>query len=244
MSIDFSFLDTFEQKSILIVDDDRFIRGVLDKLLRMIGFEKITAAEDGEIALSLMDEHASDLMITDVQMPKVNGLELLKMVRCGQSPASSSMSSIVVTSMEEEYVLATAMALDVNGFIQKPFNAPTLIKRLLIAMSESAKEMPGFPYADVRTDYENLTLEAEKNAQRGGHDAQHIPRERGDRYTVISLFQLRPDMQLAEDIKTKNNTILMPAGFTLTETRIHRMWELEDNLEKTSFKIVGGWTLD
>jgi hypothetical protein len=73
---------------------------------------------------------------------------------------------------------------------------------------------------------------------------QHIPRERGDRYTVISLFQLRHDMQLAEDIKTKNNTILMPAGFTLMETRIHRMWELEDNLEKTSFKIVGGWTLD
>jgi len=50
MSIDFSFLDTFEQKRILIVDDDRFIRGVLDKLLRMIGFEAITHAEDGRSA--------------------------------------------------------------------------------------------------------------------------------------------------------------------------------------------------
>ena len=47
MSIDFSFLDTFEQQRVLIVDDDRFIRGVLDKLLRMIGFEAITHAEDG-----------------------------------------------------------------------------------------------------------------------------------------------------------------------------------------------------
>lgn len=51
MSIDFSFLDTFEQKRILIVDDDRFIRGVLDKMLRMIGFESIAHAEDGDIAL-------------------------------------------------------------------------------------------------------------------------------------------------------------------------------------------------
>ena len=123
MSIDFSFLDTFEQKRILIVDDDRFIRGVLDKMLRMIGFESIAHAEDGDIALEVMDEHA-------------------------------------------------------------------------------------------------------------------------DRYTVVSLFQLRPDMQLAEDIKTRNKTVLMPARFTLTQTRIHRMWELEANLEKTSFRVVGGWTLD
>lgn len=145
MSIDFSFLDTFEQKRILIVDDDRFIRGLLDKMLRMIGFESIAHAEDGDIALEVMDEHAVDLMITDVQMPKVNGLELLKRVRRGESAAPQSLNSIVVTALEEEYVLATAMALDVNGFIQKAFTAPTLIKRLLVAMSESSCEAPVFP---------------------------------------------------------------------------------------------------
>ena len=226
------------------MDDDRFIRGVLDKLLRMIGFESITHAEDGDIALEVMDEHAVDLMVTDVQMPKVNGLELLKRVRCGQSAAPGSLNAIVVTALEEEYVLATAMALDVNGFIQKPFTAPTLIKRLLVAMSESSCETPGFPYADVKTDFSGLTLQGEATAAVSTHDAQRIPRERGDRYTVVSIFQLRPDMRLAEDIKTKNKTVLMPAGFTLTQTRIHRMWELEANLDKTSFKIVGGWTND
>ena len=244
MSIDFSFLDTFEQKRILIVDDDRFIRGVLDKLLRMIGFEAITHAGDGDVALEIMDEHAFDLMVTDVQMPKVNGLELLKRVRCGQSAAPRSLNAIVVTALEEECVLATAMSLDVNGFIQKPFTAPTLIKRLLVAMSESSREAPGFPYSDVKTDFSGLTIHGDAVPDSGVHDAQKIPRERGDRFTVVSLFQLRPDMQLAEDIKTKNQTVLMPAGFTLTQTRIHRMWELEENLEKTSFKVVGGWTLD
>ena len=244
MSIDFSFLDTFEQKRILIVDDDRFIRGVLDKLLRMIGFEAITHAEDGDVALEIMDEHAFDLMVTDVQMPKVNGLELLKRVRCGQSAAPRSLNAIVVTALEEEYVLATAMSLDVNGFIQKPFTAPTLIKRLLVAMSESSREAPGFPYSDVKTDFSGLTIHGDAVPDSGVHDAQKIPRERGDRFTVVSLFQLRPDMQLAEDIKTKIQTVLMPAGFTLTQTRIHRRWELEENLEKTSFKVVGGWTFD
>ena len=166
MSSDFSFLDTFEQKRILIVDDDRFIRGVLDKLLRMIGFESITHAEDGDLALEIMDEHAFDLMITDVQMPKVNGLELLKRVRCGESAASRSLNTIVVTALEEEYVLSTAMSLDVNGFIQKPFTAPTLIKRLLVAMSESSREAPGFPYAEVKTDFSGLTLQGEATASR------------------------------------------------------------------------------
>ena len=190
-----------------------------------------------------MDEHAVDVMVTDVQMPKVNGLELLKRVRRGESAAPQSLNSIVVTALEEEYVLATAMALDVNGFIQKPFTAPTLIKRLLVAMSESSCEAPGFPYADVKTDFSG-TLQGEATAAVSIHNAQRIPRERADRYTVVSLFQLRPDMQLAEDIKTKNKTVLMPAGFTLTRTRIHRMWELEANLDKTSFRVVGGWTLD
>ena len=210
----------------------------------MIGFEAITHAEDGDVALEIMDEHAFDLMVTDVQMPKVNGLELLKRVRCGQSAAPRSLNAIVVTALEEEYVLATAMSLDVNGFIQKPFTAPTLIKRLLVAMSESSREAPGFPYSDVKTDFSGLTIHGDAVPDSGVHDAQKIPRERGDRFTVVSLFQLRPDMQLAEDIKTKNQTVLMPAGFTLTQTRIHRMWELEENLEKTSFKVVGGWTLD
>jgi hypothetical protein len=44
-------------------------------------------------------------------------------------------------------------------------------------------------------------------------------------------------MQLAEGIKTKNNTIRMPAGFTLTEIRINRMWQLEDDLEKPAPKL-------
>ena len=96
--------------------------------------------------------------------------------------------------------------------------------------------MPWFPYADSRTGYENLTLEAQKGTQRGGHDAQHIP-EQGDRHTVIPLLQHRSDMQLAEGIKTKNNTIRMPAGFTLTEIRINRMWQLEDDLEKPAPKL-------
>ena len=49
-------------------------------------------------------------------------------------------------------------------------------------------------------------------------------------------------MQLAEDIKTKSGTVLLSAGFTLNQTRVHRMWELEGNLEKTSFRVLAGFS--
>jgi hypothetical protein len=55
------------------------------------------------------------------------------------------------------------------------------------------------------------------------------------------LFQLRPEVQLAEDIRTKNGAFLLSAGFTLNQRRVHRLWELEDNLEKKNILIVGGW---
>jgi len=77
---------------------------------------------------------------------------------------------------------------------------------------------------DLKTDFTGLTIQGDAVSDSGIHDAQKIPQERGDRFTVVSLFQLRPGMQLAEDINTKNQTVLMPAGFTLTQTRIHRMW--------------------
>ena len=54
MTIDFEFLDSFERKRILLVDDDPFILGVLEKLLGLLGLETIVQAGDGEQALALL----------------------------------------------------------------------------------------------------------------------------------------------------------------------------------------------
>ena len=159
----------------------------------MIGFESIAHAEDGDIALEIMDEHAFDLMITD-RCPK---LELLKRVR-GRSAAPQSLNSIVVTALEEEYVLTA--------------RREWVYSKTLYARRSSSgfwspclnHQAPGFPYADVKTDFSGLTLQG---------DASRIPvfmmRKRSLAsairlaFTVVSLFQLRPDMQLASKPKIK-----------------------------------------
>ena len=242
MTIDFEFLDSFDRKRILLVDDDPFILGVLEKLLGLLGIATVLHAGDGEQALRLLDQNAVDLLITDVQMPNLDGLSLLKRIRSGQSSAAASLPCIVVSSLDDEATLATALALDVNGFVQKPFKAPILIKRLLIALSETFSESLDHQYSDVPIDVDRLQLGGHYQPTSTTHQAQHIPLERREKYTVVSLFQLRPDMQLAEDIKTKNGTVLLSAGFTLNQGRVHRMWELEENLEKTSFKVMGGFS--
>lgn len=243
MAIDFEFLDSFERKRVLIVDDDSFILGVLEKLLNMLGIESVLRAGDGDEALTLLSEQAVDLVISDVQMPNLDGLSMLKQIRMGRTGAPSNLPCIVVTSLDEEAVLVAAMRLDANGFVQKPFKTPMLIKRLLIALSETIVEMPGHPYSDVVIDLEQVALTGSVNSTGQSHQSQHIPLERDEKYTLVSLFQLRSDMQLAEDIKTKSGTVLLSAGFTLNEARVHRMWELEKNLEKTSFRVVGGWNM-
>jgi CheY-like chemotaxis protein len=98
MTIDFEFLDSFERKRILLVDDDPFILGVLEKLLGLLGLETILQAGDGEQALALLKDTAVDLLITDVLMPNLDGLSLLKKIRSGQSSAAASLPCIVVSS--------------------------------------------------------------------------------------------------------------------------------------------------
>lgn len=243
MTIDFEFLDSFERKRVLIVDDDAFILGVLEKLLNMLGIESVLRAGDGVEALTVLAEQAVDLVISDVQMPNLDGLSMLKQIRMGRASAPANLPCIIVTSLEEEAVLGAAMQLDANGFVQKPFKTPILIKRLLVALSETIVEVPGHSYSDVVIDLQKVALTESVHSTGQSHQSQHIPLERDEKFTLVSLFQLRSDMQLAEDIKTKSGTVLLSAGFTLNEARVHRMWELENNLEKTSFRVIGGWTM-
>ena len=76
----------------MIVDDDAFMLGVLEILLNLLGIERVLRAENGQQARSLLDGHAVDLVITDVQMPELDGLSLLKLIRTNQTAAAHNLS--------------------------------------------------------------------------------------------------------------------------------------------------------
>ena len=190
--------------------------------------------------MKILKEVAIDLLITDVMMPNMNGLALLKAVPTGQTKAIPSMATIVVTALTDAETLAVAMALDVNGFLTKPFSPALVIKKLLLALVEEDVQTAQSDYQQVVTDLDHL----DDNLNfKQTHAVRHDPggHDKDQQASLVTLFQLRPEMQLAEDIRTENGTVLLSAGFTLNQRRVHRLWELEDNLGKKNILIVGGW---
>jgi DNA-binding NtrC family response regulator len=101
---------------ILVVDDEEFMLYSLSKLLGVMGFETVTAG-NGEAALKVLESEAIDLVITDVNMPGMSGIELLKKIKRN----NSEMPVIIITGFGIEKAQAMAKENKADGFLPKPF---------------------------------------------------------------------------------------------------------------------------
>ena len=117
---------------VLLVDDSRLARRHMNKVLSKVGItdEQITQAIDGANAVECLKEHTFDLVITDYNMPKMDGEELLKYIR--QHDDLSNMPVIMVTSEQNETKLGSIKSNGVTAMMDKPFDPPHL-KSLLEA---------------------------------------------------------------------------------------------------------------
>ena len=113
-----------EQRRILVVDDEPQIRFVLRKTLTKQGYEVQTAI-DGAMALEILRNWPPDLVITDLTMPKMNGLEL-----CRHLSTISNVPIIVLTVKGEESVKVKALDAGADDYVTKPFGMDELLARL------------------------------------------------------------------------------------------------------------------
>ncbi|MDY7574807.1 chemotaxis response regulator CheY [Actimicrobium sp. CCI2.3] len=117
----------------LVVDDFSTMRRIISNLLKEIGFTKIHEAEDGAAGLRMLQSsHANgvpiDFVITDWNMPVMDGLELLKQIRL--DPVRGNLPVLMVTAeAKKENIIAAAQA-GADGYIVKPFTAATLKEKL------------------------------------------------------------------------------------------------------------------
>jgi two-component system chemotaxis response regulator CheY len=117
----------YESKvKILIVDDSRTVRQLL-KLVLMKGLPcQITEAEDGQKAVDVLQaDDAYDLVITDINMPNMNGLSLVKKVR---GDLGLQVPIIIITTMGKEVDRDEGLSLGANSYLTKPFNGPNVVK--------------------------------------------------------------------------------------------------------------------
>ncbi|HVF91522.1 MAG TPA: response regulator [Blastocatellia bacterium] len=103
-------------KKILIVDDDSDTRYVLSLILKSEGYEVITAA-DGECALAVTAELKPDLIITDISMPRVNGIELTRQIRLKRDLATMPILAITAYGA---MTMRNAMAAGASACARKP----------------------------------------------------------------------------------------------------------------------------
>jgi two-component system, chemotaxis family, chemotaxis protein CheY len=112
----------------LVVDDFSTMRRIVRNLLKELGFANVDEAEDGQIALQKLQAGGFDFVVTDWNMPNMDGLTLLQTIRA--TPNLKALPVLMITAeAKKENIIAAAQA-GANGYIVKPFTAATLNEKL------------------------------------------------------------------------------------------------------------------
>src|SRR5579859_4377101 len=154
---------------ILIVDDEIEIQRALQRSLSAYGFEVFTVGS-GEEALEAIPQHRPDLMLLDLGLPGISGLEVCKQVR-----AQSSLPIIVLSVKDAEREKVLALDLGADDYVSKPFGMNEVLARVRVALRHTAQVQSGteptFVAGPLRVDF------AQRLVQVNGQDVKLTPTE-------------------------------------------------------------------
>ncbi len=112
----------------LVVDDFSTMRRIVRNLLKELGFLNVDEAEDGVVALSKLTSEHFDFIVTDWNMPNMDGLTLLQQVRA--NPQLKHLPVLMITAEAKKENIVAAAQAGASGYIVKPFTAGTLSEKL------------------------------------------------------------------------------------------------------------------
>ena len=113
---------------ILVVDDFATMRRIMKNILKQLGYTNITEADDGTTALEELKRGSFDLIISDWNMPKMTGLDLLKIVR--SDPVYKDIPFLMVTAEAQKQNVIEAVQAGVSNYVVKPFTAEAIADKL------------------------------------------------------------------------------------------------------------------
>jgi len=127
------------QLKFLVVDDFSTMRRIVRGLLKEMGCNDVTEAEDGAAALQLLKTQRFDFVVSDINMPNMNGFELLKAIKAEETLRHLPVLMVTAEARKEDIVLAAQSGA--AGYIVKPFSKATLeekVQRILQKMAIAA----------------------------------------------------------------------------------------------------------
>ncbi len=124
------------QMKFLVVDDFSTMRRIVRGLLKEMGMSNADEAEDGAIALKMLRNNRYDFVVSDINMPNMNGFELLKAIKA--DPNLKSLPVLMVTAEARKEDIVLAVQSGAAGYIVKPFTKATLEDKVIKIMQKRA----------------------------------------------------------------------------------------------------------
>ncbi|MEX2673313.1 MAG: SpoIIE family protein phosphatase [Phycisphaeraceae bacterium] len=125
---------------LLVVDDNEMNRDMLSRRLERHGYD-VTVGHDGNHAITLIRDHRFDLVLLDIMMPGVNGLDVLKLVR--ETHSATDLPIIMATARGESDDIVKALGLGANDYVTKPLDFPVVLARVetQLALKRAAEQV-------------------------------------------------------------------------------------------------------
>lgn len=239
---------------LLVVDDSSTIRNLVKVSFERENIE-IHEAGDGMEALSKVAEVKPDLVLLDVTMPKLDGLETLQILR--ENESTKGLPVILVTAIGDTDTVLQAKTLGISDYIVKPFNRTTLldkVKKVQEAivkeqavqekqkidgeLSEIRKKLAAASFSPAQQEGVKEETEAVQEQATPSVLAPRIV----DGYEVeeIPLNRMRPGQVLALPVCLQNKATMLKEGTTLDEKNIARIRNKKDDLERQEVTIRKG----
>jgi len=180
-----------------------------------------------------------DIVLSDVQMPDMNGLELLRHIRTGKVAGPRNTRFVILTAFSNTEVLGAAMALDVNGFLAKPIRIGVVMEKIKKAVHETFQIQPPENYESVVTELSSLGA-----VQTTSELAKPAPLSVADKFEthgsviLVPLTRLREGMRTAKDVVATDGNIIIPAGTKLAQLALNRLSDLNSVLTEKVVHII------
>lgn len=161
------------RKKVMIVDDDQSIIEILSDMMAIFGHEYVTA-RDGVEALDVLKKHAIDIVITDMMMPNMDGMELLKYINANYP----NIKVMVVTGYDRTFTYTDVIRAGASDFISKPFNTDELEAKInrIVREIELLRQLELLSISDGLTGlynrrfFDSKIFEEARRAHRQSHD--------------------------------------------------------------------------
>ncbi len=212
---------------VLVADDEAFSLSIIGRMLREMGCKDVVAADSGAKAFAMFQADLPPgikMAIIDFNMPDMNGLQMLKLIRTGKTTAPRNLPVLMLTGTADGGLVSAAAALDIGAFVVKPVSKATLGTRIAKVMAEirEPKPVPLYDAIDIETVSRALLL---------SHKPVGGAKPRTERTEAVRGVKLRLDVVpvgsvLAEDIRGPDGELLLGRGALLSERFLRRLRDL------------------